>query len=188
MVQKFSILNGVLLGAIQTPSPNFNTREQSVILDLLVIHNISLPPARFGGGYIEQFFQNKLNIEQDPFFTEIANLKVSAHLLVNRAGEVTQFVNFNDRAWHAGVSSYQGRENCNDFSIGIELEGTDDMPFEDCQYQVLAKISALLEMNYPAINVASALGHSQIAPGRKTDPGKCFDWSHYQALWNEYIK
>ncbi len=183
-VQKFSIDNGVLLGAIQLASPNFNQRSESANIELLVIHNISLPPNQFGGGFVEQFFLNKLDCSADPFFAEIGALQVSAHVFISRKGEVTQFVNFTQRAWHAGISSFNQRRNCNDFSIGIELEGTDDQAFEDIQYQVLAAISKVLQKTYQGISPETAVGHSEIAPGRKTDPGGCFDWPKYRVLWS----
>ncbi|EPJ45662.1 MAG: protein AmpD [Osedax symbiont Rs1] len=183
MTQKFSIESGVLLGAIQLASPNFNHRPESASIELLVIHNISLPPKQFGGGFVEQFFLNKLDCSADPFFAEISALQVSAHVFISRKGEVTQFVNFTQRAWHAGISSFNQRQNCNDFSIGIELEGTDDQDFEDIQYQVLAAISKVLQQTYQGIGSETVVGHSEIAPGRKTDPGGCFDWPKYRALW-----
>lgn len=173
---------GVITGAKQLASPNFNRRPLNEALSLLVIHNISLPPRQFGTPFVEDFFLNRLDVDIDPFFEEIADLKVSAHLFIKRTGDVVQFVNFNDRAWHAGVSSFKGREGCNDFSIGIELEGTDDLAYEDVQYQVLAVISCLIEESYPALSEESTLGHSDIAPGRKTDPGDSFDWGLYRQL------
>lgn len=183
MLQKFSIVAGLLSGARQIPSPNYNQRDSSDVLDLLVIHNISLPPKQYGGGYVEQFFQNKLDASKHPYFDTIKDLQVSAHLFISRLGEVVQFVNFADRAWHAGVSRFKHRENCNDFSIGIELEGCDDEAYSQIQYQVLAQVSAALQREYPQITVANTCGHSDIAPGRKTDPGASFDWQIYQDLW-----
>ncbi len=156
-------------------SPNYNQRPEGEV-SLLVIHNISLPPGRFGTPYIEQFFQNCLGSEDDPYFKEICALKVSAHLLIKRTGQVIQFVSCADRAWHAGVSSFDGRDQCNDFSVGIELEGTDDSSYTDTQYQVLSVVCRSLFDQYPALSVDRIVGHCDIAPGRKTDPGPSFDW------------
>lgn len=171
----FSIVDGVLQGVKQIPSPNFNQRPKNTNIQLVVIHNISLPPAQFGGGYIQQFFQNQLDWSLHPYFKEIEGMQVSAHLLILRTGKIIQFVNFNDRAWHAGRSSYLAREECNDYSIGIELEGSDDMAFEKEQYQSLVKVVSSLQKAYPCIQQHLA-GHSDIAPQRKTDPGAFFDW------------
>ena len=177
----FQVKNGQLLGARFVPSPNFNDRPAHTEIQLVVIHNISLPPSQFGGGYIEQFFQNQLDWQAHPYFQTIEGMQVSAHLLILRSGEVLQFVNFNDRAWHAGRSSYLGKKECNDYSIGIELEGSDDQPFESVQYAVLAQVVESLQQAYPKIQQHLA-GHSDIAPGRKTDPGPCFDWHYFREL------
>jgi len=155
-------------------SPNFDDRPEGATVDVIVIHNISLPPGEFGGPHIEELFQNRLHPGAHPYFAGIANLRVSAHFLVRRDGEVIQFVDTDKRAWHAGVSSWNGRERVNDFSIGIELEGTDDRPFEDAQYAALNALLARLRERYGALPLT---GHSEIAPGRKTDPGPSFDWS-----------
>jgi AmpD protein len=167
-------------GARHCPSPNFNERPQGEV-SLLVIHNISLPPGQFGTGKVQQFFQNRLPADEHPYFAGIAQLTVSAHFLIERDGVVTQFVSCNQRAWHAGVSSFAGRENCNDFSIGIELEGTDELPFEDAQYQALEALTRELLRAYPQMSGERICGHSDIAPGRKTDPGPCFDWARLRA-------
>ncbi|MDX5371390.1 MAG: 1,6-anhydro-N-acetylmuramyl-L-alanine amidase AmpD [Pseudomonadaceae bacterium] len=167
-------------GARHCPSPNFNERPQGEV-SLLVIHNISLPPGQFGTGKVQQFFQNRLPVDEHPYFAGIAQLRVSAHFLVERDGAVTQFVSCNARAWHAGVSSFEGRENCNDFSLGIELEGTDDQPFTEAQYDALVELTEQLLQAYPQMSVARICGHSDIAPGRKTDPGPCFDWARLRA-------
>ena len=159
----------------QLCSPNFNARPQLAGIRLIVLHNISLPPAQFGGGYIEQFFQNQLDRHAHPYFQTIADLKVSTHLLILRTGEIIQLVSFDDRAWHAGRSSYLGVEECNDYSIGIELEGTDDVPFTQAQYQALLQAMVSIQQAYPATR-QHMTGHSDIAPGRKTDPGDCLDW------------
>ena len=145
----------------------------------MVIHNISLPPGRFGGPYIDQLFTGKLNPKEHPFFEEIKHLRVSAHCLIRRDGAIVQYVPFHLRAWHAGQSSYQGKEKCNDFSIGIELEGTDFEPFTEAQYQSLAQLTQLLISVYPLIK-HNITGHSDIAPERKTDPGPFFDWQKYK--------
>lgn len=184
MSQAFSVEQGVLVGARQVASPNFNQRPAQSEISLLVIHNISLPPSQFGGGYIEQFFQNKLDWSEHPYFETIKGMEVSAHLLILRTGEVIQFVNFNDRAWHAGRSTYLGKKECNDYSIGIELEGSDDLPFEDLQYHVLAKVTTAIRNAYPKIQ-QHITGHSDIAPQRKTDPGDFFDWQYYRRLLSQ---
>lgn len=162
------------------PSPNFNSRPEPEDISLLVIHNISLPPGQFGGGYIQQFFQNVLPADKHPFFSTIADMQVSAHLLIERSGKVTQFVPLGKRAWHAGVSNFQGRDNCNDFSIGIELEGSDDQAFSNQQYTALTAITQIIQQLYPQISADRIVGHSDIAPGRKTDPGPHFDWQRYR--------
>ncbi|MCH7388462.1 1,6-anhydro-N-acetylmuramyl-L-alanine amidase AmpD [Acinetobacter modestus] len=172
---------GKLIGATQIASPNFNTRPDGVDIQLIVIHNISLPPSQFGGGYIQQFFQNKLDWSIHPYFQTIEGMQVSAHLLILRTGEVIQFVNFNDRSWHAGRSSYLAQKECNDYSIGIELEGSDDLPFEIEQYQALVEVVTVLRQAYPKIQNHIA-GHSDIAPKRKTDPGLYFDWQLFRQL------
>ena len=171
-----TIKGGWVAMARKVSSPNYNQRPEHAPIRLIVIHNISLPPAQFGGGYIEQFFQNQLDPSIHPYFEEIKDLQVSAHILITRLGERIQFVSFDDRAWHAGRSCYQGVENCNDFSIGIELEGTDDQPFTEAQYQALTPVIQAIQHAYPA-TLGHITGHSDIAPNRKTDPGACFDWS-----------
>jgi AmpD protein len=161
------------------PSPNFNARPDEQDISLCVIHCISLPPQQFGGDYIGQLFTNRLNPNDHPYFQDIYQLKVSAHLLIKRTGEIVQYVAFNQRAWHAGVSNYQGRENCNDFSIGIELEGTETIAYTAPQYQQLLVVVKLLLQHYPSLSTARITGHSDIAPERKTDPGASFDWSYF---------
>lgn len=175
------VQDGKLIGATQIASPNFNTRPDDTDIQLIVIHNISLPPSQFGGGYIQQFFQNKLDWSIHPYFQTIEGMQVSAHLLILRTGEAIQFVNFNDRSWHAGRSSYLAQKECNDYSIGIELEGSDDLPFEIEQYQALVEIVTILRQAYPKIQNHIA-GHSDIAPKRKTDPGLYFDWQLFRQL------
>ncbi len=178
-----SIHNGWLASARQVKSPHFNQRPSSSEISLLVIHNISLPPNQFGGPYIEDFFQGKLDASAHPYFQSIAALQVSAHLLIKRSGELVQFVSFNDRAWHAGQSHFKGRDNCNDFSIGIELEGADHIAYTDQQYQQLSAVTLLIQQHYPLVTVENIAGHNDIAPQRKTDPGESFDWQRFkQAL------
>ena len=148
-------------------------------ISLLVIHNISLPPGEYGGGYIQKLFTNDLDPNDHPYFSEIYDLKVSSHLLIERDGSLVQFVPFNKKAWHAGVSSFKGRENCNEFSIGIELEGTDDNKYTEDQYRALIDITKELMLVFQDIKKENIVGHSDIAPGRKTDPGKAFNWHYY---------
>ncbi len=174
-------LKGLLDAARFVPSPNIDQRPPGTAVDVLVIHNISLPPGEFGGDAIEQLFCNTLDFHAHPFYRTIDGLKVSAHLLIRRDGEVIQFAPFHARAWHAGVSCCDGRERVNDFSIGIELEGTDQVPFEDIQYQVLTRVTRALMQAYPGITRDRIVGHADIAPGRKTDPGPFFDWPRYRA-------
>jgi len=185
VAKELLIERGWLQGVEHKPSANADQRPAGEQPSLLVIHNISLPPGCFGGGEIADFFTNCLDFEAHPFFREIEGLRVSAHLLIDRDGGVTQFVSFLDRAWHAGVSSFEGRERCNDFSIGIELEGTDTLPYSDIQYRVLARVTRALMRAYPAIVPPRICGHSDIAPGRKTDPGEAFDWGYYRTLLSQ---
>ena len=173
--------SGLLADARQCPSPNCNERP-SADIDLLVVHNISLPPGQFGGPHIDELFTNALDPIADDYFADICELQVSAHLLIRRDGEVVQYVPFHKRAWHAGESNYCGREQCNDYSIGIELEGTDDMPYQEIQYERLAEVVVALVNSYPDLTTERIAGHSDIAPGRKTDPGPAFDWSHFRGL------
>lgn len=165
--------NGWLLNCIHKPSPNFNFRPKSIKEFIIVIHSISLPPGQYKNNHIEDFFLNKLDIKQDPYFETIVNLKVSAHFLIKRNGETLQFVSCIDRAWHAGKSEWQGKTNCNDFSIGIELEGSENEGFDEEQYDKLLKLINCLKEDYKILDI---VGHSDIAPGRKTDPGKYFNW------------
>ncbi|MFC3109089.1 1,6-anhydro-N-acetylmuramyl-L-alanine amidase AmpD [Undibacterium arcticum] len=165
--------------ALCEPSPNCDPRPADVALDLLVIHNISLPPGQFGGPYIADLFGNRLDCDAHPYFDQLRRLRVSAHFLIRRDAVLMQFVSVNDRAWHAGLSSFGGRERCNDFSIGIELEGSDFEPFTALQYTTLAALTQALQARYRLTDVT---GHEHIAPGRKTDPGPFFDWQRYRAL------
>ena len=168
---------GLIREARQVASPNCDARPDGADIDVLVIHAISLPPREYGGGYIERFFTNRLDPGAHPYFAEIDGLCVSAHFLVARDGSLVQFVPTHLRAWHAGQSSFEGRVRVNDFSIGIEVEGCDEEPFEAIQYQVLSRLLECLIRAYPAIRPEAIVGHCDIAPGRKTDPGPCFDWA-----------
>jgi N-acetyl-anhydromuramoyl-L-alanine amidase len=161
-------------GVRLTPSPNCDARPVAMPIELIVLHNISLPPQEFGGPGIVDLFLNRLQPDVHPYYAGITHLRVSAHFLIRREGELIQFVACAQRAWHAGISNWRGRERCNDFSIGIELEGADEIPFEEAQYQRLRALLGVLKARYP---IASVAGHSDIAPGRKTDPGPTFDWS-----------
>ena len=174
------IEDGILSTARYCPSPNCNERPASQRIDLLVIHNISLPPGEFGGDAIERLFTNCLDCGEHPYYAALLDLEVSAHLLIKRDGELVQFVPFHLRAWHAGLSRWQGRENCNDFSIGIELEGTDDQPYTSMQYTQLIRVTEELLRYCPQLTVDRIVGHEHIAPGRKTDPGPAFDWQRYR--------
>lgn len=176
------IHNGWLKGVRRVVSPNCNQRPKETEISLLVIHNISLPPGRYGGDHIERFFTNQLDHSLHPFFKEIEGVKVSSHLLIKRTGEVVQFVPFSERAWHAGASTFQNHDDCNDFSIGIELEGEDDVPYTEAQYELLVNITRTLMSEYPEINLGRIVGHQDISPGRKTDPGRAFDWNYYFGL------
>jgi len=173
------LINGWLENVKQVASPNYDQRPAGSIIDLLVVHCIALPPKQFGGKGIEQLFMNQLDPDEHPYYRDIAGLKVSAHALIRRTGEIIQFVNFDQRAWHAGESSFEGRQACNDFSIGIELEGTDTDSYEAIQYQQLARVSRLLLDYYPSMSLSRITGHETIAPNRKTDPGVGFDWDHF---------
>lgn len=175
---------GLLREAKYSHSPNFDERPNGCDIDLLVIHSISLPPGQYGTDDVKAFFSNTLDASKHPYFQTIAHLKVSSHLFIRRDGEVWQFVPFHKRAWHAGQSCFAGRENCNHFSIGIELEGTDADAYTKVQYEQLAAVTQAILKAYPAINLSNIVGHSDIAPSRKTDPGEGFDWGHYRQLLN----
>jgi AmpD protein len=168
--------SGIIRPARQCPSPNQDQRPANADIELIVVHGISLPPGDFGGGHIEQLFTNCLDWDCHPYFETIRGLEVSAHVLIRRTGELIQFVPFTQRAWHAGASRFRNGENCNDFSIGIELEGADDIPYDDRQYVMLAAVARALFAAYPRLSARRLAGHSDIAPGRKTDPGTAFDW------------
>ncbi len=175
--------NDILLGcAVYHPSENLDDRPEGCDVDLLVIHSISLPPGEFGGGWIDDLFLNRLDASAHPYFNEIKSLKVSCHILIRRDGQVIQYVPLNRRAWHAGESNYCGRTCCNDFSVGIEVEGSDDQPFTDAQYRALESVTKEIMQLYPNITLENITSHAAIAPGRKTDPGPMFDWQRYLSL------
>ena len=173
---------GRLDAARQLPSPNHDERPAGVAVDLIVIHGISLPPGEFGGPWIDALFTNTLNPAAHPYFQDLIGLQVSAHVLIRRDGEMVQYVSFQHRAWHAGASVYAGRSRCNDFSVGIELEGVDHRPYDHRQYAPLARLIRALRVAYPAITADRLTGHADIAPGRKTDPGPAFDWARLRRL------
>jgi len=173
---KLSTDGAWLVEARRVLSPNRDARPPGCDISLIVVHGISLPPGEYGGSWIDDFFTNRLDVSVHPYFAEIEGMHVSSHLLIRRDGELVQYVPFTDRAWHAGKSSYRGRDACNDFAIGIELEGCDDQPYQDIQYQQLAAVVTSLRDRFPDIGDRDVVGHSDIAPGRKTDPGPVFDW------------
>ena len=173
---------GWLQGVRHVESPNWDRRPAETPVDLLVVHAISLPPGEYGGPWIDALFTNTLPLDAHPYFSRLAGLRVSSHLLVHRDGSLVQYVSFAHRAWHAGVSQFAGRHACNDFSIGIELEGSDDAAFDPRQYRVLANATRALMERFPGITAQRIVGHSDIAPGRKSDPGPAFDWIHFRRL------
>jgi len=173
----WAVADHQLVGARRCDSPNQDARPNDTLPELIVVHGISLPPGEFGGRHVEALFTNRLDTDIHPSFADLAGVHVSSHLLITRPGEVVQFVPFDRRAWHAGVSCWGERHGCNDFSIGIELEGTDDMPYTDAQYTVLAGVIEALRRAYPTLGPEALAGHCDVAPGRKTDPGPAFDWA-----------
>jgi len=173
---------GLLKTAIFKASPNKNLRPNPHDIRLIIVHGISLPPDQFGECWIDDFFLNRLDPEQHPYFQEICDLKVSSHLLIRRDGSLTQYVPFHERAWHAGLSNYQSEDNCNDFSVGIELEGSDHIPYTDKQYEELSRCCKTLIEHYPTLSKEAIVGHCDVAPGRKTDPGESFDWNKFRSL------
>ena len=174
------VRDGWLEGATRRHSPNQDARPDPAEVSLLVVHGISLPPGEFGGPWIDALFTNRLDLGAHPYFAQLAGLRVSSHLLIRRDGEIVQYVPFGARAWHAGVSRFAGRERCNDYSIGIELEGADTVPYTDAQYAALAAATRALLQRYPSITPERIAGHSDVAPGRKTDPGPAFDWLRFK--------
>jgi AmpD protein len=183
---KVDIEKGLIIPCQFMPSPNYDDRPTNTEIELVVIHCISLPPAIYGGHEVIDFFQNNLNENVHPYFAKIIHLRVSSHLFIDRKGELYQFVPLDKRAWHAGESNYLGRENCNDFSIGIELEGIDTDAFEDRQYHTLAKVIICLSRYYSSLTETDIIGHSDIAPKRKKDPGKHFKWDYLKKLIQKY--
>jgi AmpD protein len=173
---ELDVRSGWLGGVRHVPSPNCDDRPAGAAMELIVVHGISLPPGEFGGPWIDALFTTALPPDAHPYFAEVAALRVSAHALVRRDGAIVQYVPFHRRAWHAGVSGWRGRERCNDFSVGIELEGTDALAYEPAQYEALAELVATLCRGYPTLAPDRVVGHSDIAPGRKSDPGIAFDW------------
>ena len=175
---------GWLTGARRVLSPNQEARPEGSDISLVVIHAISLPPDQFGGDAVERFFLNRLDPARHPYFATIHELRVSAHFYVRRSGRIIQFVGCDRRAWHAGKSAWQGRENCNDYSVGVELEGSDNQPFTPAQYESLATLVDALRRRYP---IAAIAGHRHVAPGRKTDPGPHFDWAFLRARYPSLV-
>jgi N-acetyl-anhydromuramoyl-L-alanine amidase len=173
---KIDPATGLLVAVRQVLSPFYNARPDNVVPELLIVHGISLPPGDFGGPWIDRLFTGNLPADAHPAFQERAGLRVSAHVLIRRGGELVQYVPFTGRAWHAGVSEYRGRANCNDYSIGVELEGTDTVPYTDAQYEALARLATALFGCYPSLSPERVVGHCDVAPGRKSDPGDVFDW------------
>lgn len=171
-----------------TQSPHCDARPSEEEISLLVIHNISLPPSQFGTSGIRELFTGTLNPDEHPFYKEISGLRVSAHCVIYRTGRVEQFVPFDQRAWHAGVSCFQGKLRCNDYSIGIELEGTDTLPYTDAQYDALTHLSEFIINHYPRISLGRIVGHNDIAPGRKTDPGQVFDWARFRTSLKNVLR
>lgn len=184
MMTSLIINNGWISDVEHQPSPHYTPRETKEEINLLVVHNISLPPNEFGGSYITDLFLGTLDPQAHPYFESIYKLEVSAHCLIRRDGHIIQYVSFDDKAWHAGVSSFNGRDKCNDFSIGIELEGADDIPYTSLQYQQLAFLTKALQKHYPIVD-EHIVGHNDIAPGRKTDPGDAFDWQKFYQLLSD---
>ena len=182
---KIDSATGLLTGARQVLSPHCDARPAGMTPELLVVHGISLPPGEFGGPWIDRLFTGTLPAEAHPYFREIAATRVSAHALIRRAGEIVQYVPFGERAWHAGASQYRGRAACNDFSVGVELEGTGDTPYTDAQYEALTALTAALLATYASLSAEAITGHSDIAPGRKEDPWPTFDWPRFRALLKE---
>jgi N-acetyl-anhydromuramoyl-L-alanine amidase len=179
---KIEPATGLLADVRQVLSPHFDTRPAGMFPELIVIHGISLPPGEFGGPWIDQLFTGGLHPDAHPCFKDIARIRVSAHALIRRDGTIVQYVPFGHRAWHAGQSHYRGRAACNDFSVGIELEGTDDIPYADSQYEQLAALVEALLATYPSLSADHIAGHSDVAPGRKTDPGPSFEWERWRTI------
>jgi len=180
ILNRLIIKDGWLQNAVHQVSNFFTPREPEDNISLLVVHNISLPAGNFGGNHISDLFLGKLNANAHPSFADIAQLEVSAHCLIRRDGSIIQYVSFDDKAWHAGVSCFNDRGKCNDFSIGIELEGSDHIPYEEAQYRQLSRLTLTIQQHYPLISNERIVGHCDIAPNRKTDPGQAFNWPYYR--------
>jgi AmpD protein len=178
---RIDVQTGLVPGVRQVLTDHFDARPAGTTADLIVVHGISLPPGEFGGPWVDRLFTGHLPPDAHPYFRDIAGARVSAHVVIRRDGEIVQYVPFGERAWHAGRSDYCGRSECNDFSVGIELEGMDEVPYEDAQYEQLATLIAALLAAYPSLSRERIVGHSDIAPGRKTDPGPAFDWARLRA-------
>ena len=185
---KIEPATGLLAGIRQVLSPFYDARPTGVLPELIVVHSISMPPGEFGGPWIDRLFTGNLPPDAHPFFKETSRLRVSAHALIQRDGAIVQFVPFGQRAWHAGQSHYRGRAGCNDFSIGVELEGTGEVPYTDAQYNQLAALVEALVATYPSLSLDHIAGHSDIAPGRKTDPGPSFEWERWRAILRSHGK
>lgn len=179
---RIDALSGLVAGVPFVPSPNLDERPAGEEISLVVVHGISLPPGEFGGPWVDDLFLNRLDPSLHPYFESIAGLRVSAHVFIRRDGSLVQYVPFRRRAWHAGESRFEGRERCNDFSVGVELEGADEVPYEEAQYRALAGLARALMRAYPAITARRIVGHSDISPGRKTDPGPAFEWARLRRL------
>lgn len=179
------IKDAILTQAEYYPTTHCDDRPDGCLVSLLVIHNISLPPNEFGNDYIKYFFTGQLDPSIHPYFQQIYQMRVSAHCLIKRTGEIIQFVPFDKRAWHAGVSSFQGINRCNDYSIGIELEGADHIPYTEQQYDTLLDVTRCIMQHYPQISLGRIVGHNDIAPGRKSDPGVSFNWAKYRQNINK---
>jgi AmpD protein len=179
---KIDPATGLVAGVRQVLSPHFYARPGGVLPELIIVHSISLPPGEFGGPWIDRLFTGGLPPEAHSYFRDVARLRVSAHALIQRDGTIVQYVPFGQRAWHAGQSHYRGRAACNDFSIGIELEGTDSIPYADPQYEQLGTLVEALLAAYPSLSSEHVVGHSEVAPGRKTDPGPSFDWERWRSI------
>lgn len=180
--QEWIDAGGWLVGARRLVSPNRDARPAGATVDTLVVHGITLPPGRFGHGQVDALFTNTLGAADEPLYAEVAGVRVSAHVLIERSGALTQYVGFDERAWHAGISCFDGRKRVNNFGVGIELEGTDDCPYAPAQYRRLAAVAAALLVHYPGMERCRIVGHSDIAPERKTDPGPAFDWAVFHRL------
>jgi AmpD protein len=184
---KVETATGLLIGVRQVLSPHRDARPSQTQPELIIVHGISLPPNEFGGPWIDRLFSGTLPWDAHPYFRQIEGLRASAHVLLRRDGQLTQYVPFGERAWHAGVSQYRTRSGCNDFSIGVELEGADDIPYTDAQYAQLVELIAALIAAYPSLAPEHIVGHSDVAPGRKSDPGPSFDWVRLRARLRERL-